>query len=82
MLTALLAHRAYYSVVTLQAGNVFFYLTRFVASNSYDLNIIYCKVIQQQVRQSRLYNISELKPHFLRVWRGVGDSIIYDATMH
>jgi len=39
------------------------------------------KTIQQQVRQSWLYNINELKPQLLRVRRDVDDSIIYIALL-
>jgi len=39
------------------------------------------KIIQQQVRQSWLYNINELKPQLPRVWRDVDDSIIYGALV-
>jgi len=39
------------------------------------------KIIQQQVRQSWLCNINELKPQLLRVWRDFDDNITYGALM-
>jgi len=48
-------------------------------ANSSYLSLVYCKIteiIQQQVRQSRLYNINELKPQLLRVWRDVDGALM------
>jgi len=47
-------------------------------ANSYDL---YYKIIQQQVRQSWLYNINDLKPQLLQLWSGVDDTIIYYGAL-
>jgi len=61
-----------------------FIWSNLLPANSSDHSLVYHKIIQiiqQQVRQSWLYNTNKLKQQLLRVWRDVDDSIIYGALM-
>jgi len=60
-----------------------FHSSRSVATDNIDLNPVDYKIlgnIQQQVHQSQLHSIDELKNRFLDVWHRMDQSVIEDAV--